>query len=262
MSLDTITITKPQEGAPEGHDQKMIDLVDKASAPPEPELPLTAEPEEDRPDWLDKKFKSPEDLAKAYSELEKKLGGKPDPVVPDAAAATADDANTELTAKGLNLQDFSAEFSRTGELSAESYEKLSKAGYNKDLVDTYIEGQRARATQYEAVIKTEAGGDDNYDQMVSWAKANLEAAEIDAYNNAVSSGNLAQAKLAVSGLSSQYVKANGSEPKLFGGKASGSTDESFESIAQVTEAMKDPRYKTDSAYRNKVQSKLGRSNVF
>ncbi|MFZ9656653.1 MAG: capsid assembly protein, partial [Limnohabitans sp.] len=35
----------------------------------------------------------------------------------------------------------------------------------------------------------------------------------------------------------------------------------FESTAQVVEAMSDPKYQADPAFRRKVQEKLARSNV-
>ena len=97
--------------------------------------------------------------------------------------------------------------------------------------------------------------------MVTWAKANLTAAEINAYNAAVSSGNLDQAKLAVLGLSAKFSKANGSEPRLVQGRTTSASGDVFESTAQLTEAMRDPRYRNDTAFRAKVQSKLARSNI-
>ena len=50
------------------------------------------------------------------------------------------------------------------------------------------------------------------------------------------------------------------EPNLVKGKASTSVD-TFESWAQVTEAMKDPRYTKDPAYQAEIQSKLRNSNL-
>ena len=98
--------------------------------------------------------------------------------------------------------------------------------------------------------------------MIEWAKANMTPAEIAAYNAAVSSGNADQAKLAALGLSAKFSKAVGSDPqRLLGGQKAGS-DDVFESTAQVTEAMRDPRYAKDPAYRAKVQAKLSRSNIF
>lgn len=268
---DTIVINSaPTTEAPEGHDQAMIDLVDKNATIPqdnlggEPEVPPV---DEDRPQWLPEKFKTPEDMAKAYAELESKMGkpaDKADPSTetPPPADATTDDAKQALESKGLDLNEFSNEFSEKGELSAESYERLQKAGYDRDIVDQFIEGQKARATQFESSIKGEAGGAEKYNELVTWAKANLSDSEIAAYNSAVNSGNVDQAKLAVLGLSARFSKENGSDPQrmVSGGKASG--EDRFESTAQLTEAMKDPRYKNDPAYRSQVQAKLSRSSVF
>lgn len=265
--VDTVVITSENPGAPEGHEQAMIDLVDKSAQIPSDGLgdpQPSSETAEDRPQWLPEKFKSPEDLAKAYAELESKLGGQKTPA-PDATPSDApapQDAQKALNEKGLDMNEFSQEFAQKGELSPESYEKLTKAGFDKNLVDQYIAGQRALATQYESSIKAEIGGDEKYSEMTTWAKANMTPAEIDAFNAAVSSGNMDQAKLAVLGLATKYSKAVGSEPqRLLGGQQAAGADV-FESTAQVTEAMRDPRYKNDPAFRAKVQAKLARSNIF
>jgi len=265
---DTVVINSASTSeAPEGHEQKMIDLVDKSAEIPTENLSDPAEGNtdsgEERPQWLPEKFKSPEDMAKAYQELESKLGkSEPKGETPPPAEASEDDASKALSEKGLDFSEFSNEFAQNGELSAESYDKLEKAGIPKEMVDQYIEGQRARATQYESTIKGEVGGDEKYTEMVIWAKANMTADEINAFNTAVSSGDINQARLAVLGLSAKFGSANGSEPKrmVAGGKASG--EDVFESTTQITEAMRDPRYKNDPAYRSKVQAKLARSNVF
>ena len=259
--VDTVVIQSTPPEAPADHDQKMVDKVDAANSPPPTEWTEGTPPEE-RPQWLPEKFKSPEDMAKAYAELESKLGQKPAEAPKDEPQATPQDADKALADAGLNLQDFSAEFAKNGSLSDESYEKLQKAGFDRNLVDQYIEGQRALASQYETSIMQEVGGSDKYTEMVTWAKANMSAAEIEAYNAAVSSGNKEQAKLAVLGLNAKYLQNVGSDPqRLIGGQGSGASADVFESMAQVTAAMKDPQYKNDPAFRAKVQAKLARSNV-
>lgn len=264
--VDTVVIQSTPQAAPEDHDQKMIDVVDKANEITPPEG-TEGTPPEDRPQWLPEKFKSPEDMAKAYAALEAKLGA-PKPVDPPAAdpevtpTPAPADAEAALDEKGLDLKDFSSEFSQKGELSAESYQKLEKAGFDKGLVDQYIAGQQALAAQFETTIKAEVGGPEKFSAMTEWAKMNLSPAEIETFNTQVSSGNVDQAKLAVLGLGAKYEKAVGSDPqRLLGGQGTGAGADVFESMAQVTEAMRDPRYKNDPAYRSKVQSKLGRSNV-
>jgi hypothetical protein len=263
--VDTVVIQSTPPVTPEDHDQKMMAKVDAANATP-PDQGTEGTPPEERPQWLPEKFKSPEDMAKAYAELESKLGQKPADKPADAPAAEPQaepqEVEKALSEKGLDMQDFSAEFAEKGELSPESYEKLQKAGYDRNLVDQYIEGQRAIAAQYENTVMGEVGGREKYNEITTWAKANLTPAEINAFNAAVSSGSQEQAKLAVLGLGSKYQQAVGTDPqRLIGGQNVASSSDSFESMAQVTAAMKDPKYKTDPAFRAKVQAKLARSNV-
>ena len=265
----SVVITSAPAAAPEGHDAKMVALVDDAANTPK-DLLEGGDPAS-RPEWLPEKFQSVEDMAKAYAALEAKLGGKPqdnpqaDPANPNAnpnANQAGQNPEQALSEKGLDLSTFTAEFNVKGELSAESYAKLAAAGFDKQIVDNYINGQKAVAAQYETAVVSEVGGSEKYSEMVTWAKANMSDAEINAYNAAVSSGDVAQAKLAVLGLSAKFSKANGSEPRLVQGRTNSASGDVFESTAQLTEAMRDPRYSKDPSYRAKVQAKLARSNVF
>jgi len=65
----------------------------------------------------------------------------------------------------------------------------------------------------------------------------------------------------VSGLTQKYQAAEGVDPSLIGGQATNSTGGTYDSWAQVTSDMRDPRYESDPAYRQTVTSKLARSNV-
>ena len=262
--VDSVVITSTPAVAPEGHDANMVALVDGATNPSK-DLLEGGDPVS-RPEWLPEKFQSVEDMAKAYAELEAKMGGKTQDN-PQTDPANADTNQTgqnpeqALSEKGLDLSTFTAEFNAKGELSADSYAKLAAAGFDKGIVDNYINGQKAVAAQYETAVTAEVGGSEKYSEIVTWAKANMTDAEINAYNAAVSSGDLAQAKLAVLGLSAKFSKANGSEPRLVQGRTTSASEDVFESTAQLTEAMRDKRYRNDPAFRAKVQSKLARSNI-
>ncbi len=265
--VDSVVITSTTAAAPEGHDAKMVALVDGAANTPK-DLLEGGDPVS-RPEWLPEKFQSVEDMAKAYAELEAKLGANPHQDNPQTDPAKTGDTNQTgqnpeqaLSEKGLDLSTFTAEFNAKGELSTESYAKLAAAGFDKEIVDNYINGQKAVMAQYETAVVSEVGGSEKYSEMVTWAKANMTDAEINAYNAAVSSGDVAQAKLAVLGLSAKFQRAVGSEPRLVQGRTSSASGDVFESTAQLTEAMRDPRYAKDPAYRAKVQAKLARSNVF
>ena len=68
-------------------------------------------------------------------------------------------------------------------------------------------------------------------------------------------------KLAVNALKGKFERANGVEPKLVTGKAQPTVEQGFESLAQVTEAMSNPKYAKDIAYQNEVKNKLANSNL-
>ena len=48
---------------------------------------------------------------------------------------------------------------------------------------------------------------------------------------------------------------------MFEGSVNNTSTDSFGSVAQVTEAMNDPRYSKDPAFRKEVEDKLARSSV-
>lgn len=259
--VDTVVVPATQAPEDPKHVEEMIKKVDAASQPPSEETPQDPPPE-DRPGWLPEKFKSPEELAKAYNELQSKLGKPADSKTPEEQPQEQQQVEQDLADRGLDFNEFSNEFAQKGTLSNESYEKLEKAGIPRNYVDQYIEGQRARSALYESEVKSIAGGDKNFSEMVDWAKANLSPQEINAYNAAIDTGNPEQAKLAVAGIYQKFSAARPNEPTLFKGSTSGtSTGDAYESVAQLTKDMASPEYKSDPAFRAKVQSKLSRSSI-
>ena len=75
-------------------------------------------------------------------------------------------------------------------------------------------------------------------------------------------GDLETVKLTVAGLHARYANAVGNEPNLISGKAASYSSDKFESTAQLEEAMNDPRYKKDPAFRAKVEDRLSRLVYF
>ena len=68
-------------------------------------------------------------------------------------------------------------------------------------------------------------------------------------------------QLAVAGLKSEYVNANGSEGRMYTGKAPTNKGDVFRSQAELVRAMSDPRYDNDPAYRQDIVEKLDRSDI-
>jgi|9_EtaG_2_1085328.scaffolds.fasta_scaffold00155_22 hypothetical protein len=210
--------------------------------------------EEARPEWLPEKFQSPEDLAKAYSELEKK-GSTSNNDSKEEAPAESSEMNTAIEAA-------TAEFMEGGELSDKTFESLKQVGLPRDLVESYMAGQGALAEGQVAQVKESVGGEANYEAMAEWAADNLDEGDLNAYNEVVESGTIDQARMAVRGLFSQFKSAGGKAPTLMQGATQGAGVKAFASAAQVTEAMRDPRYKSDPAYRSTVEQRLAVTTAF
>ena len=223
------------------------------------------------------KYKNAEDLESAYLELQKKLGtndgenlegdegseeeGEGDyEEVPDASPAVS------------LIEEASAEYyENDGELTPETIEKFSSMS-SQDLVNAYIEIQKnnPQAQQTQAVelsdssvneIQNAAGGSNAYDQLTSWAADNLPSQEIDAFDNLIDSGNVAAIKMGLTALQSKYNDANGYEGRMLQGKSPNSSGQVYRSQADLVEAMGDPRYENDPAYRQDVIERLNNSDL-
>jgi hypothetical protein len=259
-------VVAPVPGTPE-YDAAMVAKADAALNPaPEATAAQETPGPADRPEWLPEKFDSPEALAKAYAELEQKQGGKPtdgEPEVkPEAkpeGTPEATEAEKVLSAAGLDYAALNEEFATKGELSEESYTALAeKAGLSREYVDSFIAGQQALEREAHTRAYDIAGGEEQYGNITAWAAANLPLEDIKAFNEAITS-NASAAALAVAGLKAKYVAANGSEPTLLNGGNGATQEAGFASTAEMTAAMKDPRYAKDPAYRKTVEQKISRS---
>jgi len=197
----------------------------------------------ERPQWLPEKFQNPEDLAKAYSELEKKFSG--------AAPGSFD-----------GLSKYSEEFNTNGDLSDESIKAISAMGIPEQIVRAYVDGQKSVVESNVSAVFNLAGGQEQYQELIDWAGSNIPDDEIDAFNNVIESGNMNTIRMAVQGLRARYSQANGQTGKLIQGETRGPSGGAFRSVAEIVEAMKDPRYSKDPAYRADVEQRVALSNAF
>lgn len=173
----------------------------------------------------------------------------------------AQPAGDPLAGTGLNMAEFTQEFVADGKLSDASYEKLTKAGIPQEMVNAYIEGQKAQAElQRQSSFKV-TGGEENYNKMLEWAKASLSNGEKIAFNDAVAASAEAR-NLAITGLFQKYTAANGSDPQLLGGTVSAPAAAGYGSVAEMKSDMRDPRYRTDAAYRQQVERKVAATTAF
>lgn len=208
---------------------------------------------QERPSWLPEKFNTAEDMANAYSELEKKLSSSQPEEQPSQEQVEQ--------ATGLSLDPYYTEYAENGTLSQDSYDKLAASGLNKELVDSYIQGQQALADATVQSIYQAAGGEEKYSALTDWASKNLSQSEQDNFNEIMEKGSLEAATFAVKGLRAQYDQQFGIQPNLLSGQNANVNNDVYRSTAEVIRAINDPKYQNDTAYRKTVEDKIKRSNV-
>lgn len=203
------------------------------------------------------KFKDHAELEKAYTESQQKiteLSTKPN--AGDVAGA-AEAAKAAAEKAGIDMSALSKEYAEKGSLSPETMKGLADKGVTQAHVDAYIGGLKAQASQLKTTLTEVAGGEDGLKNVYDWAATNLSADELAAYNATVESGNLLGSKLALTGIVARFTAANGTEPALLKETSTVHTGvQPYKSNAQITEAMSDPRYNNDPAYRASVAARL------
>ena len=217
------------------------------------------------------KYKSAQELEKAYMELQSKLGEQ-EKGETEVAEKEPEDKPT-LSEGATLITSASDEYYANGnKLSPETLQKFSSMS-SQDLINAYMEVQQlpeyqqAQQTPVEITdaqvnqIKNAAGGEAAYSNIINWAKSNLEAEQINAFDDVVNTGSVQAINLAVAGLKPQYDNANGVEGRMVTGKAPTNSGDVFRSQQELVAAMNDPRYDRDPAYRQDVVEKLDRSNL-
>jgi hypothetical protein len=151
-----------------------------------------------------------------------------------------------------------------------AYQELEKklgnrSGYDeaKDEQDAEEQDQEpvVLSQEEESTIMDSIGGRENFESVQTWARENLDGAELEAYNREVNSGDYYRARNALQSLYYAFQENSGYEPDLIGGKLSGNSSDVFRSSQEVMAAMNDPRYLQDPAYTQDIQDKLLRSDV-
>jgi len=170
------------------------------------------------------KFKDTQSLEQAYLELQRKLGEPKEDV--------RDEEGVEETEAPEEVEETPEE---------EEAEGLTEA-------------------QAEQLFKM-VGGEKAYQSMITWAGQNLSKEEISMYDSVMGKGDPNAIFFAVQALAAKYGDATGSEGQLLSGKAANQQDSSFRSQQELVQAMSDPRYDNDPAYRQDLMRKLENSDL-
>ena len=234
--------------------------------------------EQQQEEVLAGKYKNAQELEKAYIELERKLGEKSseDSTEESSDEPQAEDkSDTEDKPNDVNDYTFLDDFynqasSDKGEVSKEMIEKISQMS-NQDLAKNFLQWRQDAESKYQPIpemsdtdvkeLKGIVGGDQNYSNMLDWAKSNLQQQEIDMFDSVMSRGDVASAFFAINSLAQRYNDRVGYDGKMLTGNAPSTKGDIYRSQAEMVAAMSDPKYDKDPAYRRDVMEKVARSDI-
>jgi hypothetical protein len=220
------------------------------------------------------KYQSAEELEEAYLNLQKKLGSRDEDDDEVEDTTLDEDEYPEEVADGVELIQTASEeyFENEGALSEETMERFKEMS-SSELVEAYMAirdrnpdidggGYSEDLTDAEMnQVYNSAGGETEYNNLTTWAAQNLDESKMDAFNDIIDRGNATSIQIAVAGLRAEYEAQEGYEGRMLTGKAAKSSGDIFRSQAEVVQAMNDPKYDRDPAYRQDVYDKLERSNL-
>ncbi len=233
--------------------------------------------QEEQEQLLAGKYKDAQELESAYIELQKKLGtegskdsepaGESDDTT-EGKQETKEEEETKEDTPETNILDQLWEESSNEKYDDATLETLSKTN-PAELAKMHLEF-RAQAEKFKPQeitpqdadqIKSMAGGQEGYDEMLKWAGENLSQQEIEMFDTVMDRGDVLSAFFAVRSLAYRWEDAKGYDGKMLTGTAPKADGSQFRSQAEVVQAMSDPRYERDAAYRADIMKKLERSNV-
>jgi len=177
---------------------------------------------------------------------------------PETEVSSPDDL--KIPTKPTQLSDdewnkWGMEISSTGNLSQETKTAIkARFGIPDQILDTYVDGIRARQRQLATEASGIVGGPEELNSIIRWATDNLQDDEREAVNASLKQPGWQNVLL---GLKTRRDMQN-TEPKSRVAGSSGvpAGIKPFASSKEMVAAMRDPRYKFDSEYQDYVQQRV------
>lgn len=159
-----------------------------------------------------------------------------------------------------------ADYEATGKLSERAYEALSKAGYTKSFVDSYIRGQEAVAEQFVQHVIGYAGGQAKFESIVKHMQG-VSPESVESLYAAIERQDLGAIRSIINLGAASHTKKFGKAPTRSVTKAAPSVPparkapaaEGYGSKAEMIRDMSSDKYRNDPTFRAKVEARVGAS---
>ena len=244
-----------------------VTSIDNLNADEQDSLKVGETMQEAQDNLLAGKYKNAQDLEQGYIELQKKLG-ESEAEEPVAEAEEEEYEGEEGEEDGSILDELweyeinNEEFHEDAVAELQQMDPVDLANlhieYRKQVEEEGV-GAKDFTEAEMSELKGVVGGDENYQNMLQWAGANLNQQEIDMFDAVMQRGDALGAFFAIRSLAYRYNDAAGYEGKMLTGNAPKTSGSQYRSQQEVIQAMSDPRYESDPAYRKDVMDKLTRS---
>lgn len=197
-----------------------------------------------------------DDSAEDDGESDEDKSDKDDINPEDVDLENPEDVSNALDKKGVDYNALADEYIANGKLSDKSMAALAAAGIPAEMVNDYIKGYEARAELERNELAECVGGREAMEEIINWAANNLKKEEIITLN---AIRNKFELESVLIGLKSKMEEKEGKTPNYQKGTGDKPTINGFRSQAEMFEAIKDPKYNKDEAYRADVQKRIAAS---
>jgi len=220
--------------------------------------------------------KSAEEIAKSYIELEKmqsKAVEEEGGTAPQGEESPEGDeeppGEVELTEEQYSK--YSKSLEDNGTLSDEEYSELEKLGYDKATVDkevsNYKEQKEFQKYKQEKtlneIIEPLGGGKEKFKAVAAWSKETKTSEEVAAINNSLSNSPKAVQQAILKGLYAEYDSSgNTLEGPIHSNTPTNSPSKGYSSQEEFFKDIGSPEYQNNPKFREAVDTKMSKSNIF
>ena len=192
---------------------------------------------------------------------------------PESQSVEQVDTTQEVTEVSKDMSIEAKEESETSSESQRTIHDLVNAALNDELteedrqlieenelgqyLEAIVEGQKAKIEKNDQEIISVVGNKESYAELQEWGANNLSAEEQEAFNDALFSGNMNLAKLAVQGLKARYEAVNGKSPErvIEGGGTVNADNRPYSDVHEYLKDTQSLEYKQNPEFRRSVESK-------
>lgn len=159
-----------------------------------------------------------------------------------------------------------AEYEADGKLSEGSYQALEKAGFTRNFIDSYIQGQEAVAEQFVNKVVEYAGGQEKFQRIIKHMETSSPDA-VESLMDAIERQDLKAVRSMINlGIQGRTAKL-GKAPERTATKKAAATPqvrqapkaEGYTSTAEMVKDMSSAAYRNDPAFRAKVEQRVAAS---